>query len=444
MRRSILAAGISALALGASGAFAQDSGAVLEGAAAFGSWEDDAPGVTRNLTPDDLEAPFLSESVGNGPETIDRPAGAMPVVPEGFTVELVAEGLFNPRHMLVAPNGDLFVADTQGDRVLVFRFGEDGSATPVEQTSYAVDLTQPYGMAFYPTGDSPEWLYVANTDSVVRFPYAGELEATAAPEVVVDNLPTGGHSTRGIVFLPDNETMLVSVGSESNVADGLEALPEGFIEANPLGAIWGYESRRADVLAFSPDGSNERIYATGLRNCAGMGMQWETGEPWCAVNERDALGDNIPYDYATSVAEGAFYGWPWYYIGGNEEPRLAGARPDLADQVTVPDVLFQAHSAALNVVFYDHDEFGADYAGDGFVALHGSWNRGARTGYKVVRLLVENGEPTGEYQDFMTGFVIDAANVWGRPVGVAVGKDGSLYVSEDGNGTIWKVTRTAE
>ncbi len=195
------------------------------------------------------------------------------------------------------------------------------------------------------------------------------------------------------------------------------------------------------MLAFDPDGKNARVYATGLRNCSGMTVQPATGALWCVVNERDALGDNLPPDYATHVQEGAFYGWPWYYIGSNEDPRHKGERPDLAGKVTVPDVLFQAHSAPLGITFYDADAFPAEYKGDAFVAMHGSWNRDHRTGYKVVRLIFDDsGKPTGAYQDFMTGFVMDDQSVWGRPVDVAVAKDGSLLVSEDGSGTIWRVT----
>jgi glucose/arabinose dehydrogenase len=193
------------------------------------------------------------------------------------------------------------------------------------------------------------------------------------------------------------------------------------------------------VRAYDPDGKNGRVVATGLRNCSGMTVQPATGALWCVVNERDGLGDDVPFEYATSVKQGAFYGWPWHYIGDHEDPRHAGERPDLAGKATVPDVLMQAHSAPLNIAFYEGGMFPAEYRGDAFVALHGSWNRGTRTGYKVVRLKFEDGRPTGAYQDFMTGFVVSDAAVWGRPVGVAVAKDGALIVTEDGSGTIWRV-----
>src|SRR5205807_183890 len=260
---------------------------------------------------------------------------------------------------------------------------------------------------------------------------------------------------RDIVFSPDGSRLFLSVGSGSNVA--LDMFPEphwtmvpeprnveGLAEwakTKPLGAAWDTEELRADVLSFDPNGKNQKIVATGLRNCEGMTIQPVTGELWCVVNERDELGDNTPFEYATHVVEGAFYGWPWYFIGGHEDPRQAGARRDLKDKVTVPDVLMQAHSAPLQMVFYQRDIFPAEYKGSAFVAMHGSWNRQQRTGYKVVRLLLDgSGKPTGEYEDFMTGFVTSDTQVWGRPVGIAVANDGSLFVTEDGSGTIWRVS----
>jgi glucose/arabinose dehydrogenase len=240
--------------------------------------------------------------------------------------------------------------------------------------------------------------------------------------------------------------MFVSVGSGSNVAEEIPKL-EGdalkqWIAENPLGAAWGAEKERAAVLAFNPDGTNRRIYATGIRNCVGMAVHPATGELWCSTNERDLLGDDLPPDYITRVKEGAFYGWPWYYIGANEDPRQRGARPDLKDKVTVPDVLLQPHAASLQMVVYDGDQFPPEYQGQIFAAFHGSWNRQRRLGYKVVRVIVKDGVPTGEYEDFVTGFVVDYDSVWGRPVGVTVAKDGALLFSEDGHGTIWRVSQS--
>jgi glucose/arabinose dehydrogenase len=240
--------------------------------------------------------------------------------------------------------------------------------------------------------------------------------------------------------------MFVSVGSGSNVAEDMTKLDaaalQKWIAENPPGATWGAEAERADVLVFDPQGKNRRIFATGIRNCVGMGIQPTTGDLWCTTNERDLLGDDLPPDYLTRVKEGAFYGWPWYYIGAHEDPRHKNARPDLADKITVPDVLLQPHSAPLGMVFYDGSQFPAEYNGQAFAASHGSWNRTQRTGYKIIRVITKDGVPTGEYEDFVTGFVINDANVWGRPVGVTVAKDGALLFSEDSNGTIWRVSHS--
>jgi glucose/arabinose dehydrogenase len=412
----------------------------LTGPNAFDSWEEAKPGVTRLIKPEDLPAPYETRSSSNAPDQAERPQGAMPQVPNGFKVQEFASGMTEPRVIEIAPNGDVFVADSGAGEIDIFRMAEDGAISV--KSVFAADLDRPYGIAFYPQGDNPEYVYVASPGSVIRFPYkSGDLKAGGAAESIVPTLPVGSHWTRDLEFSPDGKTLFVAVGSGSNVGeDTMEGTaPEGFIESHALGATWGEEEDRADVLAFDPDGKNKRIFATGLRNCSGLTTQPGTGALWCAVNERDELGDNLPPDYATRVEEGAFYGWPWYYIGPNEDPRHKGARPDLAEKVTVPDVLFQAHSAPLGITFYEGSAFPAEFKGDAFVAMHGSWNRDHRTGYKVVRLLFEDGKPTGAYQDFMTGFVLDDQSVWGRPVDVTEAKDGSLLVSDDGSGTIWRV-----
>ena len=194
------------------------------------------------------------------------------------------------------------------------------------------------------------------------------------------------------------------------------------------------------MLSFTPDGGDQRIFATGLRNCVGLAVQPSNGELWCSTNERDGLGDNLVPDYVTRVREGAFYGWPWYYMGANEDPKWKGRRPDLAGQVTVPDVLLQPHSASLQMTFYDGKAFPAEFHGNAFAAEHGSWNRAERTGYKLIRIIMKDGIPTGEYEDFMTGLVLNDREVWGRPVGVTTTSDGALLVSEDGNGTVWRIS----
>jgi glucose/arabinose dehydrogenase len=413
---------------------------VLTGKAAFGGWQSDKPGTVRLIRPRDLPAPGGSSA--NSSRVVPRPTGAVPRVPSGFKIELFADGLSGPRIIRVAPNGDIFVAETTDGRIRVLR-ASDGAAKPSANEVFASGLSLPFGIAFFPS-DNPQWVYVANADSVVRFPYhAGDLKASGAPETIVAKLSDdSGHSTRDIVFTPDNKRMLVSVGSASNDGEGMGRAPGGlkvWASGHPLGAAWGDENDRAAVLSFDPDGKNKKLFATGIRNCVGLAMQ-PSGTPWCSTNERDGLGDNLVPDYVTRVREDAFYGWPWFYIGDHQDPRHRGERADLRDKITVPDVLLQAHSASLGLTFYDGSNFPAAYRGDAFAAEHGSWNRSKRTGYKIIRIRLKDGVPTGEYEDFVTGFVVNDKDVWGRPVGVAVAHDGALLISEDANGTIWRVT----
>jgi glucose/arabinose dehydrogenase len=309
----------------------------------------------------------------------------------------------------------------------------DGRARQTEE--FATGLSQPFGIAFFPAGPNPKWIYVGNTDSVVRFPYQnGDLKARGKPEKLADlpgggRLRGGGHWTRDVVFSKDGTKMLVSVGSHSNVDDS-DTHPE--------------EYHRADVLQFTPEGRFEKVYASGLRNCVGEAINPITGALWCSTNERDALGDNLVPDYITHVEEGGFFGWPWYYMGGHQDPRHPGKHPELKSNVLTPDVLLQPHFASLEMLFYDGSQFPAEYRGDAFAAEHGSWNRAKRTGYEVIRVPMHGGRATGEYEDFLTGFVTADGKVWGRPVGVAVAKDGSLFVSDDGSGSIWHVIYTGK
>jgi glucose/arabinose dehydrogenase len=426
---------------------AQDASAkMLSGTAAFGSWHDDAPGKRRHITADALPAPYATPSAGNTVRVVRPPAGAQLKVPVGFEIKKFATGLKGPRLLRTAPNGDIFVAETRAGRVRVLRPGENGAAASQDEI-FASGLRGPFGIAFYPT-DKPEWVYVANTDSVVRFAYRdGDMKARGTPETIVPELPSGrGHSTRDLVFSKDGSKMFVSVGSASDDAEDMNKLaPEGlrkWAHDKPVGATWGNETERADVLVFDPQGKGRRIFAAGIRNCVGLAINPTTGDLWCSTNERDGLGDNLPPDYITRVRDGGFYGWPWYYMGAHEDPQHVGERPDLKDKVTVPDVLIQPHSASMQMMFYTGDQFPAELKGSAFAAEHGSWNRATRTGYKIIRAIVKDGVPTGEYEDFVTGFVVDDTSVWGRPVGVAQAKDGSLIFSEDGNGTLWRVSRT--
>jgi glucose/arabinose dehydrogenase len=399
--------------------------------APFTDYRFEKPGKIRKITLRDLPAPFATKSAGNGPELVPRPAKAWPRAPDGFKVGLYAAGLDNPRLIVTAPNGDFFVAESQPGDIRVFR-GITKAGTPEDSQVFATGLNRPYGIAFYPPGPDLQWVYVGNTDAVVRFPYRnGDLKARGPAEHIVE-LPSGrGHWTRSIQFSPDGKKMFVAVGSASNVDDP---------DTHPA------EKGRADILEFNPDGSGMRIYAYGIRNAGGgLAINPKTGELWCSVNERDALGDNLVPDYITHVQEGGFYGWPWWYMGGHQDPRLEGTHPELKSKVITPDVLLQPHNASLELTFYEGKQFPSEYHGDIFAAEHGSWNKSIRVGYEVIRIpLHQTGHASGEYEDFLTGFVVDNGHVWGRPVGVTVAPDGSLLVTDDGSNSIWRVTYTGK
>jgi glucose/arabinose dehydrogenase len=420
-----------------------------------GDWHHAAPGLKHDVNLAALPAPFSTASAGNPPQVVGRPADATLSVPPQFAVKLFASGLSNPRLLRMAPNGDIFLSETGARRIRVLR-ADDGADAPSENQIFAEGLDRPFGLAFYPPGEDPQWIYVANNNSVVRFAYRnGDLKARDAAQVIVAKLTdsTGGHSTRDVAFSKDGKRMFISVGSGSNVAEDMSKKSPDAIRLweadHGRGAAWDSESNRANILVTDPEAHLPlRTFATGIRNGVGLAVDKETGELWTSTNERDGLGDDLVPDYITSVKEGGFYGWPWYYLGNHEDPRHAGERPDLAGQAIVPDVPVQAHSASLEMVFYPNSSgvaaFPAEYRGDIFAAFHGSWNRSSRTGYKVVRVRLNHGVPTGEYDDFLTGFVVDAHSVWGRPVGVAVAHDGALLVTEDGNGTLWRIAYTGK
>jgi glucose/arabinose dehydrogenase/cytochrome c2 len=399
------------------------------GRAAFGDYRSDGPGVRRHITTADLPAPYSTPSAQNGPNVVAPPPGAHPYVPPGFRVDVFAHDLLGPRLLRVSPSGDLFVAESQAGRVRVLR-AADGAPAVEKDSIFASGLERPFGITFYPPGPDPKWVYVAETNAVVRFPYAsGDMTARGGAQTLVPSLTDGqgGHWTRDVAFSLDGKQMFVSVGSGSNVAEGDSD-----------------ERDRADVLVFDPEGGGRQTFASGIRNCVGLAVHASTGDVWRSTNERDGLGDDLVPDYITRVRRGGFYGWPWFYLGDHEDPRHAGERPELAGTVTVPDVLLQAHSASLQMTFYDAAAFPPKYRGGAFASLHGSWNRGKRTGPKVIAVPLQGGIPTGEYEDFMTGFVVDDDAVWARPVGVAVAHDGALFVSEDGNGTVWRIAVGAD
>jgi glucose/arabinose dehydrogenase len=390
----------------------------------FTDYRFEKPGQIHKIRLKDLPAPFDTPSASNGPTIVPRPAGAWPKAPPGFEVTLYTSGLDNPRRMRRAPNGDLFVAEVKAGRIKIFR-GIDNAGHPKRITVFAGGLEQPFGMNFYPPGPDPRWVYVGTMSAVIRFPYrSGDLQARGPSEHILD-LPKSGHTSRDIQVEPDGHKILISVGSFSNADDA----------DNPL------EKNRANILEANPDGSDLQVYAYGIRNPSFMTFDPKTKHLWMTVNERDGLGDNLVPDYITHVQRGGFYGWPWWYMGGHQDPRLAGKHPELRDKVIAPDVLLQPHNASVGVAFYDGKQFPAEFWGDIFAAEHGSWNRSVRTGYEVIRIpLHQSGDATGEYEDFLTGFVIDNKHVWGRPAGVAIGLDGSLFVTtDDASGSIWRV-----
>ena len=413
----------------------------------YADFRGQSPGKSHLIRVEDLPAPNEAQSIDNGPRLVPRPRDAVPQAPPGFKVQLYAEGLHNPRLVRVAPNGDAFVAESKHDTVRVLR-GVTPEGKAAQASLYAKGLNKPFGVAFYPQGVEPQWLYVANTDAVVRFAYRnGDLVARGKPETIVPDLPGGGllrgggHWTRDLAFSADGKRMYVSVGSRSNVDDP---------DTTPA------EFHRADILEFrldgagKTDGSGPRVFASGIRNAVGIAVNPRTGTLWASVNERDLLGDNLVPDYITTVREGGFYGWPWYYIGGHQDPRHAGKHPELRAKVIVPDVLLQPHFASLEMCFYPAADLGpaafpAAYRGDIFAAEHGSWNRHERTGYEVIRVPLHGTDrATGEYEDFLTGFVTADGQVWGRPVGVAVANDGALLVTDDGSESVWRVAATGK
>lgn len=374
-----------------------------------------------------LPAPYATPSVRNNSKVIGWPAGQMPAAPQGFSVSLFADSLEGCRWMYPAPNGDLFVAladreGKKGNSILLFRdSNKDG--IPESKSVYLKGLKQPFGMLIV-----NNQFYVANTDAVLVYPYnAAATVQTAAGKKIV-SLPEGRHWTRNIITNSAKDKIYIAVGSGSNVAEnGLDK-----------------EVRRACILQVNLDGSNEKIYASGLRNPVGMDWAPGTGTLWTAVNERDELGDDLVPDYLTSVKEDGFYGWPYSYFGQHADPRIKKEeqRPDLVQQAIVPEVALGSHTSSLGLLFYTGSSFPDAYRNGAFVAQHGSWNRSHFSGYKVLYIPFANGKPSGKPQDFLTGFIAsdEKSEVYGRPVGLAMAADGALLVTDDGAGRIWKIS----
>jgi len=377
--------------------------AVLAEPIVFGDWRQARPGQVHHIKLSDLPAPDQAEGdADTGPSSPAPRKGAIPVAPAGYEVSLFASGLENPRALKRAPNGDIWVAESRAHRVSYFK-GK-------EKKVFASDLGWVFGIAF-----APGWVYVANDAAVFRIPEAGGKPVKLCDLPRGGKLRGGGHWTRDLCFSADGKRLFVAVGSFSNVSDNAG------------------EKDRACILSCNPDGSDLKVYASGLRNPVGLTLHPTSGELWTTVNERDGLGDNLPPDYVTHVEPGGFYGWPWFYMGGIQDPRHKGAHPELQSKVITPDVLVQPHSACLGLDFWN---------GDLYVAQHGSWNRSKRTGYAVIRIPFRGKtRPAGEYEDFLTGFLHSNGDVWGRPVGVVAAADGSLLVSDDFSESIWRVVK---
>jgi glucose/arabinose dehydrogenase len=378
------------------------------------------PFAHYDIKPSDLPPPNPAEDAVNPPRIIPKPADAKLNLPPGFAASTFAEGDFKqPRWMALAPNGDVFVADSVAGKIIVLR-DKDKDGVAEQRFTFVEEMKQPFGMAFW-----QNYFYVGNTDAVLRFTYKpGQTKAEGTPEKIAD-LPGKGyreHWTRNILFSRDGKKMYVTVGSESNVS----------VEPEPM---------RAAIVEFNPDGSGKRIFASGTRNPIGLAWLPGTNTLWAAVQERDRLGDNLVPDFVTEIKDGGFYGWPYSYMGF-EDPRRKGERPDLVKKALTGNILIQAHSAILGLAFNEGRMFPSKYRGNAFVALHGSWNRNERTGYKIIRIRFKNGKAVGGYDDFLTGWMLDpkSKEVWGRPVGLLFLADGSMLITDDGANKIWRVT----
>jgi glucose/arabinose dehydrogenase len=372
--------------------------------------------VTHGVKPQ-LPAPFATKSAGNPPEETMPPKGFLPTVPAGFQISIFASDFKEPRWLTVAPNGDIFLADTHGGAIYILRDPQHTGGAQQRET-FLRGLDQPFGIVFH-----DDYIYVGDTDAVLRYKFDPKTSKRLGEAEKLMSLPRGGHSTRALMFSADGKHLFVSVGSKSNVD----------IEK---------DSRRAAITICDPDGGNARLYATGLRNPVGLALEPTTGQLWTSVNERDGLGDDLPPDYFTSVKEDGFYGWPYSYIGDNVDPRVNPQKPDLVAKAIIPDVLLGSHRAPLQFAFYTGKQFPASYQGGVFLAEHGSWNRSTRAGYQVVFIPFKDGKPSGDPQPFLTGLVPDPTkgNVNGRPVGVTTAPDGSLLVSDDGAQVVYRIS----
>lgn len=372
--------------------------------------------VTHGQKPN-LPAPFATRSAGNGPREEAPPPGFLPTVPPGFRISVFAQDFRTPRWLAVAPNGDIFLAETGASQIDILRDPQNTGEVH-EREVFATGTTRVFGIAFH-----DDYVYVGNTNELVRFRYDPKTSKRLGEAEPLMKLPPGGHNTRSVAFSADGKHVYVAVGSGSNISTG----------ENPI---------RAAITICDLDGKNARLFGTGLRNPVGLAIEPKTGELWTSVNERDELGDDLPPDYFTSVKDGGFYGWPYSYIGSNVDTRVKPQKPELVAKAIIPDVLLGAHVAPLQFAFYTGKQFPESYWGGAFIAEHGSWNRATRSGYQIAFVAFKDGQPSADPVPFMTGLVADpqGPDVLGRPVGVAVAPDGSLLVSDDGAGKIYRIS----
>jgi glucose/arabinose dehydrogenase len=395
-----------------------------------------------------LAPPYQTGSTHNFCEVIGWAKGELPAAPAGFKVNLFADGLDNPRNLYVTPNGDILASQANTEITGIKKWGANliGASTSQDlnksanniillrditgdgiadvKTIFLSGLNHPYGMLIL-----NNWFYVANTDGLWRYPYkTGQTKITGKGTQLL-SLPAGGynnHWTRNLRANKAGDKIYISVGSGTNDAEhGMDV-----------------EARRADILEIDTNGQHERVYASGLRNPAGIDFEPKTNILFAAVNERDDLGDNLVPDYLTSVKEGGFYGWPYAYFGKHEDPDHEGERPDMVKRSITPDLSLGSHTASLGLAFYTGKTFPIKYRGGAFIGQHGSWNSSKLVGYKVLYVPFTNGKPNGTTEDFLTGFIIPhtKGKVHGRPVGIAVLPDGSILVADDTANKIWRVS----
>jgi glucose/arabinose dehydrogenase len=371
--------------------------------------------------PANLPAPYHTPSASNAPTVVKRPDGAQLKLPPGFAIDEFAGGFERPRYMIFGPSGEILLSDSarRGRVYALHDANRNNRIEEGEKMEILADIDRPFGLAVW-----KDYLYVAEATSVKRYKYGPKATSVSAGEEIIPLKSDGdGHWTRTLLFDPKGEKLYLSVGSRSNVSPGEAEI-------------------RATITRYNPDGTGREFVATGTRNPIGLAWYPGTNSLWAAVQERDGLGDDLVPDYFTSIREGGFYGWPYSYIGPNEDPRNKGLKPDLVARTIVPDVVLQAHAAVLDARFYSGRSFPARYRGGAFLALHGSWNRSERVGYSVVFVPFADGKPAGPVEDFLTGFMTDprSKEVWGRPVGLLVMNDGSLLLSEDGGNKLWRIT----